>query len=400
MAALKMASFATFALLVHVGGTAYITWRLGWPVAGKWRFLMAAAALFYVALIPTTFWVMRVEDPNALHRAMQWAGYLLMGLWSVLLGGVLLWDMGRLLLHGVDVTLRLAGRPTLSSVLLPSRAEALAGLANWGRWGIAILGLLITIWGYIQASIPPRTVTVDVPVRNLPAALDGLRIVQISDIHLTPLSTAGETGELVRQVNALQPDLVAVTGDLVDGTTAALRDAVTPLAGLAAPLGTWFVTGNHEYYSGVDTWLAMTETLGWNNLVNSHAVLERNGATVLLAGVTDVSAQPMGEVHRSDPRAAIAGAPKSDVRILLAHQPKSARQALDLGFDLILSGHTHGGQFFPWCLIVPLVQPYSSGYFLEGTTHIYTSPGTGYWGPPNRAGVPAEITVLRLVSSS
>lgn len=145
----------------------------------------------------------------------------------------------------------------------------------------------------------------------------------------------------------------------------------------------------------------MTESLGWKNLVNSHALLEKGGARLLLAGVTDVSAQPTGEVHRSDPQGAIAGAPAADVRILLAHQPKSAVTALEkgLGFHLILAGHTHGGQFFPWCLIVRLVQPYASGHFVEGSTHIYTSSGTGYWGPPNRAGVPAEISVLRLVAT-
>ncbi len=398
MAALRMASFATFALLVHVGGTLYITWRLGWPVAGRWRFLMASAALFYIALIPTTFWVMRVDDPNLLHKAMQWTGYLLMGLWSILLAGVLLWDIGRLLLFGADQVARLLGRSSVSSVLLPAAAAGRAQAAMILRLSLFSLGVVLTIWGYVQASAAPKTVQVDIPLRGLPASLDGLRIVQLSDVHLTPLSTPEETRSLVSQVNALGPDLIAVTGDLVDGTTTALREAVTPLAELSAPLGTWFVTGNHEYYSGVDLWLAMTETLGWKNLLNEHAVLERGGEKIVVAGVTDVSAQPMGEVHRSDPKGAIAGAPDAAVRLLLAHQPKSAVQALDLGFDLILSGHTHGGQFFPWCLIVPLVQPYSSGYFVEGDTHIYTSRGTGYWGPPNRAGVPTEVTVLRLVA--
>ncbi|MBM4355445.1 MAG: metallophosphoesterase [Deltaproteobacteria bacterium] len=334
-----------------------------------------------------------------LQKALQLCGYVLMGLWSILLLGVLLWDIGRLLLYGADQVALLAGKPALSSLLLPADAARRGQLAHIVRLVLVSGSVLICAWGYVQAVLPPRVRTVDIPVRNLPEALHGTRIVQLTDLHLTARTSADETRGLVDQVNSLEPDLVVVTGDLADGTTSALRDAVTPLGGLSAPLGTWFVTGNHEYYSGVEGWLAMTTSLGWRNLLNEHVLLDRGGATVLLAGVTDTSVSLPAAPHRSDPKAAILGAPEADARILLAHQPKSAATAVeqDLGFDLVLSGHTHGGQFFPWCLVVPLVQPYASGYFREGRTHIYTSPGTGYWGPPNRAGVPAEITLLRLV---
>jgi predicted MPP superfamily phosphohydrolase len=168
-------------------------------------------------------------------------------------------------------------------------------------------------------------------------------------------------------------------------------------AGSASRHGTYFVTGNHEYYSGAGAWIAELERLGARVLVNEHVLLQHDGAQVAVAGVTDFSAHYFDPSHRSDPRIALAGAPAGAVKVLLAHQPRTAAAAAEAGFDLQLSGHTHGGQFWPWNLFVRLQQPFTAGLERLGRMWVYISRGTGYWGPPMRFGIPSEITRIRLV---
>jgi predicted MPP superfamily phosphohydrolase len=187
--------------------------------------------------------------------------------------------------------------------------------------------------------------------------------------------------------------LIALTGDVADGFPPALRHDVAPLAALHAPLGKYFVTGNHEYYWDAASWVRELEHLGFSALVNAHRLLRRGAARLLLAGVTDLSASGQVVGHASDPAAAVAGAPESDVRVLLAHQPKSAFAAHAVGFDLQLSGHTHGGQYFPFNLLVRLFQPFVAGLHRLEAMWLYVSRGTGYWGPPLRLGAPGEITL-------
>ena len=197
---------------------------------------------------------------------------------------------------------------------------------------------------------------------------------------------------------ALEADLIAVTGDLVDGSVAHLAAHVAPLGRLMAPHGVYFVTGNHEYYSGERAWTQELRRLGLNVLINEHVLLDHRGAQLLVAGVTDYSAHRFDERQRSDPAVAIAGAPAGvGAKILLAHQPRSAPAAAAAGFDLQLSGHTHGGQFWPWNHFVRFQQPFTAGLHRLGRLWVYTSRGTGYWGPPKRFGAPAEITRIRLV---
>jgi uncharacterized protein len=173
-----------------------------------------------------------------------------------------------------------------------------------------------------------------------------------------------------------------------------------PLADLRSRHGSFFVTGNHEYYSGAVEWIALLRRLGVTVLLDEHVVLEHGGAQVVLAGVADFGARHFIAAHRSDPRAAIAGAPSgAGLRVLLAHQPRSASAAADAGFDVQLSGHTHGGQFWPWNLLVKLQQPFVAGLHRLRSLWVYTSRGTGYWGPPLRLGAPAEITRLRFVTA-
>ena len=277
-------------------------------------------------------------------------------------------------------------------------ALPISALTKWSALAVPALATLMTVWGLINARRTAQVVTVDVPIADLPAALHGFTIVQISDIHVGPTIKADYVRSIVGTVNRLDADMVAVTGDLVDGSVARLRPHVEPLSGLTSRHGTYFVTGNHEYYSGVTAWVAELRRLGVKVLLNEHVVLQHNDGALVIAGVTDHSGHHFDESHRSDPVAAIAAAPDHvRVRILLAHQPRSAEAALRAGFQLQLSGHTHGGQFWPWNLFVRLQQPFTAGLQRLQNLWVYTSRGTGYWGPPKRFGAPSEITRLRLV---
>ena len=311
---------------------------------------------------------------------LAWAGLLAMGFFSSLLVLTVLRDV-------VLLVLALFGAAGPAVV----RTSAIA---------VPLTAFAVTLVGLVNARRVARVVQVEVPIAGLPAALHGYSIVQISDVHVGPTIKRGYLDAIVDKVNALNPDAIAITGDLVDGSVQRLAAHTAPLARLAARDGTFFVTGNHEYYSGAHAWIAELRRLGLTVLMNQHVVCEREGEALVIAGVTDFTAHLFDQSHRSDPRAAAAGAPgHARVKILLAHQPRSAPAAADAGFDLQLSGHTHGGQFFPWNLFVPLQQPYTAGLNRLSQLWVYTSRGTGYWGPPKRFGAPSEITRVRLVAA-
>jgi predicted MPP superfamily phosphohydrolase len=285
------------------------------------------------------------------------------------------------------------------TVLLASRGEA-ATLETASAIAVPILAALATLVGFIDARRRPRVVDVRVPLPGLAAALDGFTIAQISDVHIGPTIKRDFVRGIVEIVNSLDVDVIAITGDLVDGSVEQLGPHVEPLAGLRSRHGTYFVTGNHEYYSGAPAWIAELRRLGLEVLLNEHRVLTHGGASLLLAGVTDYGAHRFDPSHHSDPQAALAGAPPAlRPRVLLAHQPRSAAAAADAGFDLQLSGHTHGGQFWPWNLFVRLQQPFTAGLHRLGSLWVYTSRGSGYWGPPKRLGVPSEIARVRLAAA-
>ena len=283
------------------------------------------------------------------------------------------------------------------TVFLVSRGNA-AAIETASAIAVPVLAVLATVVGFIGARRRPRVVDVDVPLPGLPSALHGFTIAQISDVHIGPTIKRDFMHGIVEIVNSLQVDLVAVTGDLVDGSVEQLAVHVEPLSHLRARHGAYFVTGNHEYYSGAKAWIAELRRLGLHVLLNEHVVVSHGGAALVLAGVTDYSAGMFDPAQRSDPQTALAGAP-ADLRprVLLAHQPRTAAAAADAGFDLQLSGHTHGGQFWPWNLFVRLQQPFTAGLNRLGSLWIYTSRGSGYWGPPKRLGVPSEIARIRLV---
>jgi hypothetical protein len=263
----------------------------------------------------------------------------------------------------------------------------------------------MTVAGFWNARRTATVVRIDVPITNLPTSLEGFSIAQISDVHVGPTIKSHYLQRIVGRVNLLCADLVAITGDLVDGPVKSLGSHIQPLRDLQSRYGTFFVTGNHEYYSGAHGWIEKLRSMDIQVLMNEHVVIHHaadsqdgDSATVVVAGVADYSAHHFDESHRSDPHGAIADAPQhAHVRLLLAHQPRSASAAADAGFDLQLSGHTHGGQFWPWGYFVRFQQPFTAGLHKLNALWVYTSRGTGYWGPPKRFGAPSEITHLRLV---
>jgi predicted MPP superfamily phosphohydrolase len=301
-----------------------------------------------------------------------WAGSLTMGLFSSLLVVTLLRDL----------LLLVAGSPPLATI------SAIAVLVS---------AAALTQVGFVNARRVARVVRVDIPLAGLPSPLAGFTIAQISDIHVGATIKRDYVAAIVERVNSLGADLIAITGDVVDGSVQQLASHTAPLAGLVARHGAYVVTGNHEYYSGAPAWIDEFRRLGLRALNNEHAVIEHDGAHLVVAGVTDYSAHAFDSAQRSDPHAALLGSPAGTPRILLAHQPRSAHAAEAAGFDLQLSGHTHGGQFWPWNLLVSMQQPFTAGLHRLGRLWVYTSRGTGYWGPPKRFGAPSEITLLRLV---
>lgn len=317
-----------------------------------------------------------------LRDALSWAAMLAMGLFSSLFVFTVLRDLLWLLLTALEAI----GLLNLPAAFGPDSALLVLGVT-----------LAISALGLLNARRLAQVVEVKVPLAGLPPALHGFRIAQISDIHVGPTIKRDYLARIVARVNALEPDLVAITGDLVDGRVAELAPHTAPLAGLRARHGRFFVTGNHEYYSGAPEWIAELRRLGLTVLLNEHVLIRHGGAPLVVAGVTDYSAGAFHHSHRSDPKAALAGAPAEAVKLLLAHQPRSAEAAAEAGFHLQISGHTHGGQFWPWNHFVPLQQPFTAGLHRLRSLWVYVSRGTGYWGPPKRFGAPSEITCLQLV---
>ncbi|HWI79558.1 MAG TPA: metallophosphoesterase [Ramlibacter sp.] len=369
------------ALHVYIGARLLPAFPAPWPAAAL-TLLLVISALF----VPLGMFARRYTQPPV-SDTLAAIGLMFMGLFSSLLVLTVLRDVALLLMW-------IVGLAAPSTIPFSAAARGASAVA------VPLLALAITLIGFWNARRTAGVVTVQVPLAGLPAALHGFRIVQISDIHVGPTIGRRYLEGIVEAVNRLKPDLVAITGDLVDGSVPELSAHVAPLSRLLSKHGSFFVTGNHEYYSGVVPWLAELERLGIKVLHNEHVVIERGGAKLVLAGVPDYNAGHFDESHRSSPQQALAGAPEhAGARVLLAHQPRSAAAAAEAGFDLQLSGHTHGGQFLPWNFFVRFQQPFTAGLHRLGRMWIYVSRGTGYWGPPKRFGAPSEITELKLVAA-
>jgi predicted MPP superfamily phosphohydrolase len=277
-----------------------------------------------------------------------------------------------------------------------ARPDNSVDLERRGFLAVGLLALSSTLIGAAQAVTRPKIYNVEVPIENLPEEFDGFRIVQITDLHVGPTIGREYTEIVVEMTNELAADLVALTGDFVDGDVAQLRSALEPIANIQSKHGMFFVTGNHEYYWGVEDWLKTFRELGARTLVNEHVQISQNGKDIVVAGVTDHSGGSIFLAHKSDPKKSLEGAPADAIKILLAHQPAAYKEASEAGYQLQLSGHTHGGQFFPWSLIVAMSHRYYKGLNKHEKMWVYVSRGTGYWGPPIRFGVPSEITLIRL----
>jgi hypothetical protein len=334
---------------------------------------------------------MRSLPPDA-ARWLAWPAYVLMGLLLLLFLLLVIGDIYRL-------TTYVGTRAFAPERLVPARrtflARALTGAAGAGS---AALG------GVAVAAARTLTVReVDVRLAKLPKESHGMTIAQITDLHVGPTIGRGFVEDVVRRTNALAADLVVITGDLVDGSVEQLRDATNALGELRARHGVYFVTGNHEFYSGAGAWMAELRRLGIQVLDNRRVAIGEPGAGLDLAGVHDFSGfrrhgRIGGDELRPDLTAALAGRDPSRCLVLLAHQPRAILEAAERGVCLQISGHTHGGQIWPLGLIVKFSQPYLVGLHQHGASQIYVSPGTGYWGPPMRVGTIAQITRLRLLS--
>jgi hypothetical protein len=342
---------------------AYLAWRLASGMAGR---LALALPFVLIWLVPVVYWVEDRESGSAADELLHFAAYLSMG-W---LNFALLMSLAR------------------DAVQIATPWDPGAPLVLGGSFVALAMGMLASLRG-------PHVRRVDIPIDGLDAALEGTRIVQITDLHVGPTLGRRYVRRVVRMANELAPDLVALTGDLVDGPVARLARHVAPLAELAPAGRVFFVPGNHEYYSGAAQWIEHFRALGFRVLLNAHETLTLRGARIVVGGVVD----PAG----AEPRPELAAAPNEAAafRLLLAHNPKLAPRAQRAGFDLQLSGHTHAGQFFPWTLAVRLVHaPHVAGLSRSGRMQVYVSAGTGTWGPPVRFGSEPELTLIRLVRAA
>ncbi|HET9957734.1 MAG TPA: metallophosphoesterase [Polyangiaceae bacterium] len=386
----RLVSFLIFftIFLSVLGGAHYYVWaRLvrdpALPAQLSRVLTWAMVALF--ASIPATFLSGRLLGVRA-GGMLAWVPFVWMGmlfLSLVVVAGLDLVRAGWLLV-------RAAGD---ASPIDPERrlwfSRAFAGAA-----GLLVSGLGLAAVRSGLSRVLAREVRVD--LERLPSELDGVTIAQLTDVHVGPTIQRSFVEQIVESTNALNPDVIAITGDLVDGSVEELRDHVAPLARLRARYGVYFVTGNHEYYSGVEEWCRELTRLGIRVLRNERVTIGVGEASFDLAGVDDYQARSFGEDHGPNLGRATAGRDPSRELVLLAHQPRAVFEAQHHGVGLQLSGHTHGGQLFPWNFMVRLQQPVVSGLARFGRTLLYVSNGTGYWGPPMRLGAPAEITRLVL----
>jgi predicted MPP superfamily phosphohydrolase len=360
-------------------------WPAPWSTFLTWFFVLVTAGTPAAAVIA------RTRGGTVGGQVAAWAGFTWLGLMFLLLVAVAAIDVGRLIAT-------IARRISTGGVVDAQRRTFIARIAATAIAAV-VAGLGVVA---VRSALGPVEVRrVRVRLARLPRAHHGLTIAQITDLHVGPTIGRAVVEDVVERTNALAPDIVAITGDLVDGSVEVLREAVAPLANLRARHGVFFVTGNHEYFSGADAWLNELARLGVRVLTNERVSIGENDSSFDLAGIVDRSAQRHGGLS---PKAAVAraleGRDATRELVLLAHQPLSMFDAAPFGVGLQISGHTHGGQIWPFGYLVRLQQKFWPGLHRHGDAQIYVSRGTGYWGPPMRLAQPAEIAHLTLESAA
>jgi predicted MPP superfamily phosphohydrolase len=372
---------------VSAGIHAYLWLRLVRPahLSRRWRLIATLGLVAMFLSIPITI-TSRISAPG-LASKLSWISMPWMALAGLVFVALVAIDVLRLIGRLVALVRRSRARPAPAAAL--SRRQFLTRAT--GGAALAI-GSASVVTGMAEARGTHEVVDVEVRLSRLPRALDGFTIVQLTDLHTGMTIDRAFVQRVVDQANRLSPDLIALTGDLVDGKVEDLRDDVAPLGQLRARHGVFAITGNHEYYAGADAWIAEITRLGARYLRNQRVVIGDGAATFDLAGVDDYSASAWPG-HGEDLPAALAGRDPSRPLVLLAHQPRQVHRAARHGVDLQLSGHTHGGQIWPWHYIVRVQQGgLLAGRYQVGGTQLYVSRGCGYWGPPVRLLAPLEIT--------
>ena len=354
-----------------------------------WNIAAWAGLVFFFALpVLSMFFMRRSGEPN---HPLAWVTYVGLGLLSFIFLFLFIRDtIWFLSWAGIKI----------SSLISKNKKEADASrrlfLLQSSNLGILGAAAIATSYGIYEARKTPGLVQLDIPIAHLPDAFNGFKIVQICDIHAGLTVNRDWIATVVNEVQKQSPDLIAFVGDMVDGSVPGLASTVAPFKDLSAPYGKFFTTGNHEYYSGALPWIKHAGALGFDVLMNEHRSIEKNGSKIILAGVTDYTAGQFYKDQASNPQKAVEGTSDDDVRILMAHQPRSLYQLDGLKIDFTMNGHTHGGQFIPWNYLATFGQPFIKGLHSWNDGLVYVSKGTGYWGPPVRVGARSEVTVFTL----
>jgi len=388
----RLLSFAVFfvVMLSVMGGAHYYAWTrlvrdLALPTAQQRVLTIVIVTLFVT--VPMSFFVRR--SGSALGVPLVWVASVWIG---VLLLFLVVLGAGDLLRGITAIGSRLGNAPPADPERRVTMARLFALVATFVTGGLTLAAVRSGL-----ARVALREVSVRLV--RLPKALDGTTIVQLTDVHVGPTIGRDFIEEIVAETNAANPDVIAITGDLVDGSVEDLREHVAPLANLKARHGVYFVTGNHEYYSGADEWIAELTRIGIRVLRNERVTIGEGDDSFDLCGIDDANSAQFGGDHGPDLARAVSGRDPKRELVLLAHQPRAVYDAVKHGVGLQLSGHTHGGQIWPWRYMVRLQQPVVSGLARFGDTQVYVSNGTGYWGPPMRLAAPAEITRVTLRSA-
>jgi predicted MPP superfamily phosphohydrolase len=373
-------------LALLIGYTAFKVTQI-WP--SRIYFTLPLTLAMFALMLSST--LIYRSNTTAFDKAwfhfFAWSGSFMMGLWAAFILFSIPIDLFRLLAfatHWISAgaSYDFDGRDFFSQ--------------NFYLVVLAIATLSAAI-GLIDVLRGAKVKAVNVPIENLPATLQGLKIAQISDLHIGMTIRKNYVEQVVQRTNATEPDLIIITGDLVDAKTESILEYLSLLSKLKSRYGVYFITGNHEYYWDAENLLEKLEEIGLQPLINANKVLQIANARILLAGITDPAGRYLAG-HSPDIKKSINSQEETDLKILLAHRPNTYLEAEPLGFHLQFSGHTHAGQFFPFSLLIGLAHKYYRGLNRHGKLWVYVNPGTGYWGPTNRFAVASEISLISLIA--